>query len=188
MRMSESLYHIHNSQRMNRRSFVLATSSLAAAALWSAHAFGATKRLPTFSNYPFQLGVASGDPASDGVVLWTRLAPKPIEGGGMLPEPVEVSWLVCDDEAMTKVVQKGTTIATPDWAHSAHVEVTGLRPERWYWYQFKAGNETSPKGRTRTLPAENSTRNDSNSPSPPVNITKPATTRPTNTWRARAWI
>jgi alkaline phosphatase D len=157
MRMSEPLYHIHDSHRMNRRSFIVATSSLAAAALWSAHAFGATKRQPTFSNYPFQLGVASGDPASDGVVLWTRLAPKPVEGGGMLPEPVEVSWQVCDDEAMTKVVQKGTTIATPDWAHSVHVEVTGLRPDRWYWYQFKAGNETSPKGRTRTLPAANST-------------------------------
>jgi alkaline phosphatase D len=154
-RMAQPLYQIHDSRRMNRRSFVLATSSLAAAAMWSAHAFGATKRLPTFSDYPFQLGIASGDPASDGVVLWTRLAPKPIEGGGMLPEPVEVSWQICDDEAMTKVVQKGTTIATPDWAHSVHVEVTGLRPDRWYWYQFKAGNETSPKGRTRTLPAEN---------------------------------
>jgi len=154
--MSEPYYRIHDSHRMNRRSFIQATSSLAAAALWSSHAFGATKRLPVFSDYPFQLGVASGDPASDSVVLWTRLAPKPVEGGGMTPEPVEVSWQVCDDEAMTKVVKKGRTIATPDWAHSVHVEVGGLRPDRWYWYQFKAGNETSPKGRTRTLPRSNS--------------------------------
>lgn len=154
--MPEPLYHIFDSHRVNRRSFILATSSLAAAAIWSSRAFGAVTRLPGFSAYPFQLGVASGDPSSDGVVLWTRLAPKPVEGGGMKPEPVEVSWQVCDDEGMSKVVKRGKTVATPDWAHSVHVEVRGLRPDRWYWYQFKAGNETSPKGRTRTMPLASS--------------------------------
>jgi alkaline phosphatase D len=74
----------------------------------------------------------------------------------MKPDPVEVSWQVCDDEAMSKVVKRGKTVAAPEWAHSVHVEVSGLRPDRWYWYQFKAGNETSPKGRTRTLPLANS--------------------------------
>lgn len=156
MPVPEPLYRIFDSPRINRRSFILATSSLATAALWSSRAFGAVTRLPSFSDYPFKLGVASGDPSNDGVVLWTRLAPKPVEGGGMKPDPVEVSWQVCDDEAMTKVVKKGTTVATPDWAHAVHVEVSGLRPDRGYWYQFKAGNETSPKGRTRTLPAANS--------------------------------
>src|SRR5262245_2373764 len=156
MGINSPLYFIHDSPRMNRRSFLLATSSLAAAAMWSARAFGAVTKVPKFSDYPFQLGVASGDPASDGFVLWTRLAPKPVEGGGMEPEPVEVAWQVCEDEAMTKVVQKGVTAATPDWAHAVHVEVSGLRPDRWYWYQFKAGNEVSPKGRSRTMPLENS--------------------------------
>src|SRR5262245_52479421 len=154
--MSTPFYLIHDSPRMNRRSFVLATGSLAAAALWTGRSFGAVTKTPTFSDYPFQLGVASGDPASDGFVLWTRLAPKPLEGGGMNADPVEVSWQVCDDEAMSKVVQRGTSVATPEWAHSVHVEVAGLRPDRWYWYQFKAGNEVSPKGRTRTLPEKNS--------------------------------
>jgi alkaline phosphatase D len=154
--MKSPLYFLHDSPRMDRRSFLLATSSLAAAAIWSTRAFGAVTKLPTFADYPFQLGVASGDPSADGFVLWTRLAPKPIDGGGMKPEPIEVAWQVCEDEAMTKVVQKGTSIATSDWAHSVHVEVAGLKPERWYWYQFKAGNEVSPKGRTRTLPSENS--------------------------------
>lgn len=140
---------------MDRRSFIRATTSLAAAAMWSAHAFGAVTKLPTFSSYPFQLGVASGDPTSDGFVLWTRLAPEPLKGGGMKLEPVEVAWQVCEDEAMTKVVKNGTTTATPDWAHSVHVEVAGLKPERWYWYQFKAGTEVSPKGRTRTMPEVN---------------------------------
>src|SRR5262245_41091485 len=156
MGINSPLYFIHDSPRMNRRSFLLATSSLAAAAMWSARAFGAVTKVPKFSDYPFKLGVASGDPASDGFVLWTRLAPKPLEGGGMKPEPVEVGWQVCEDEAMTKVVRKGRTVATAAWAHSVHVEVSGLRPARWYWYQFKSGNEISPKGRVRTTPDQKS--------------------------------
>jgi len=58
----------------------------------------------------------------------------------MPDEPVEVTWQVAEDEQMAKVVGKGVTTATPDWAHSVHVEANGLRPDRWYWYQFKAGN------------------------------------------------
>lgn len=154
--MHYPLYKLFDSHRLNRRSFIAATSSLAAAALWSNQAFGAVRRFPTFSANPFSLGVASGDPSPDGFVLWTRLAPKPLEGGGMDPEPVEVSWQVADDEQMTKIVRKGRAVANPDWAHSVHVEVAGLDPERWYWYQFKVGNETSPKGRTRTAPKVNS--------------------------------
>lgn len=141
---------------LNRRSFLIGSTSLAAAALWSACATRRIVQLPKFPDYPFQLGVASGDPTSDGVVLWTRLAPKPLEGGGMIPDPVQVSWQVAEDESMSRVVRAGRTVAAPEWAHSVHVEVDGLRPERWYWYQFKAGNELSPKGRTRTLPSPGS--------------------------------
>src|SRR5688572_3153150 len=105
-------------QPTSRRSFLTTTTSLAATALWSSRALGALKRNVKLADHPFQLGVASGDPTSDGVVLWTRLALKPLEGGGMKGDPVEVSWQVADDEAMTKVVRQGTTAATPDWAHS----------------------------------------------------------------------
>jgi alkaline phosphatase D len=49
-------------------------------------------------------------------------------------------------------VQSGTATARADWSHAVHVEVAGLRPDRWYWYQFKVGAEVSPKGRTRTAP------------------------------------
>jgi alkaline phosphatase D len=150
-------YSLHDTYRANRRAFLKATASLATAALWSTHAFGAVKRLPKFSADPFQLGVASGDPSDDGFVIWTRLCPKHLEGGGMDPDPVEVSWQIADDENFTKIVRKGKTIANPDWAHSVHVEVSGLRPNRWYWYQFKAGNETSPKGRARTFPHAHAT-------------------------------
>ena len=63
-----------------------------------------------------------------GVVLWTRLAPEPLEpGGGMPPENVEVRWEIAGDEAMKKVVRRGTAVATPQLGHSVHVEVEGLR-------------------------------------------------------------
>ena len=104
------------------------------------------------SGYPFTLGVASGDPWPDGFVIWTRLAPRPTEGGGMPPQNIVVNWQVADDEAMTRVVAKGTAVASPELAHSVHVEIQGLEPGRWYWYQFQAAGEVSPKGRTRTSP------------------------------------
>jgi len=71
----------------------------------------------------------------------------------MPAEVVPVEWEVATDEHMGRIVQRGTTAATPAWAHSVHVEVNGLEPGRWYWYRFRAGGEASPIGRTRTAPA-----------------------------------
>jgi alkaline phosphatase D len=103
---------------------------------------------------PFSLGVASGDPTDSGVVLWTRLAPKPLDpDGGLPPEAVEVAWELATDDGMREVVRRGRAVATPQLAHSVHVEVDGLKPDRWYWYRFRAGDATSPVGRTRTAPA-----------------------------------
>lgn len=109
----------------------------------------------SFQDYPFQLGIASGDPTDDGFVIWTRLAPEPLQGGGMPPINVVVDWMVSKDEKMSKIVAKGQEIATPELAHSVHVEVEGLEPDRWYFYQFKASGEVSPIGRTRTAPHKN---------------------------------
>jgi alkaline phosphatase D len=145
-------FPFNDSGRLNRRAFVAASASLASAALWSSRAQGVLRQSIAFSAYPFSLGVASGDPTPDGVVLWTRLAPKPLAGGGMPDDAIEVAWQVAEDEQFNKVARQGTTAATPEWAHSVHVEVDGLQPGRWYWYQFKAGGEVSPKGRTRTMP------------------------------------
>ncbi|MGV0027835.1 alkaline phosphatase D family protein [Phormidesmis priestleyi] len=114
---------------------------------------------PRFSGYPFTLGVASGDPLPDGVLLWTRLAPDPLNGGGMSENAVSVRWQLALDEGMRQVVKSGTKIATADFAHSVHVDVRGLEPGRTYWYQFKVGNEISPIGRTRTAPARDQTLN-----------------------------
>lgn len=107
----------------------------------------------TFGTYPFQLGVASGDPYENGVVLWTRLAPAPIDGGGMDPIPYEVRWEVAADEAFASIVQTGKAVADPNLAHSVHVDVTGLDSGREYFYRFMAGDEVSQVGRAVTAPA-----------------------------------
>ena len=151
--MRELLYPVPDPRHFSRRSFLVATTSLAAAAVWSSRALGVVKTKVKVPDQQFTLGVASGDPAPDGFVIWTRLAPKPLEGGGMPAENVEVAWEVAEDEPMTKVVRSGKTVATPDWAHSVHVEVDGLKPDRWYFYRFHASGEDSIKGRARTMPA-----------------------------------
>ncbi|WP_339731205.1 alkaline phosphatase D family protein [uncultured Gimesia sp.] len=110
-------------------------------------------RSPVFKSDPFTLGVASGDPDSSSVILWTRLAPEPLNpNGGMGPQAVEVRWEVADDEGFQKPVASGTVQATPQLGHTVHVEVPGLQPDRWYWYRFQAGDAVSPVGRTRTMP------------------------------------
>jgi alkaline phosphatase D len=101
----------------------------------------------------FSLGVASGEPVPDGIVIWTRLARDPLNGGGMPNEPLKVRWEVSADENMTRIVRSGVTLARPELAHAIHVPVQGLEPHRWYWYRFQALGETSTVGRTRTAAA-----------------------------------
>lgn len=106
---------------------------------------------------PFTLGVASGDPLPDSVVLWTRLAPSPLEyNGGMPTRNVPVRWELATDAGFRTIAQRGTETALADEAHTLHVEVKGLEPHREYWYRFRVGKEISPVGRTRTAPAAGS--------------------------------
>lgn len=105
-------------------------------------------------NEPFSLGVASGYPRADGMVLWTRLAPDPrAPGGGMPHLTVPVHWEVARDQGFRQIAAAGTAYATPQWAHSVHVEPGGLDPGREYWYRFRVGDAVSPIGRTCTAPA-----------------------------------
>lgn len=137
---------------MNRRLFL---ATIAALPTLAERASGALLR-PHFQESPFTLGVASGDPDDSSVVLWTRLAPRPLEPeGGMGTASVEVSWELAEDESFAKILKSGKAVAGRLLGHSVHVEVEGLAPDRWYWYRFHAGNATSPVGRTRTLPAPN---------------------------------
>ena len=102
---------------------------------------------------PFTLGVASGYPSADGMVLWTRLAPRPEHAdGGLTDRPIAVDWVVAEDEGLRRVVARGRESAQAADAHSLHVEVRGLRPARDYWYRFHTASHQSVVGRTRTLP------------------------------------
>jgi alkaline phosphatase D len=107
---------------------------------------------PALLGDPFVLGVASGDPLADRVVLWTRLATD-AAGGGLPPADVTVVWEVAEDDAFTTLAASGIATAPAAHAHSVHADATGLRPDTWYWYRFRVGPHTSPVGRTRTLPA-----------------------------------
>lgn len=144
--------------RMQRRRLLIgagASTGLILAGRWPQRVLAQTR----FSSYPFTLGVASGDPTPDGVVLWTRLAPEPLSGGGMANADVTVNYTVATDEALQNVVQRGTTLAPADLGHSVHAEVEGLQPGRDYWYRFEAGGEESPVGHTKTAPAAGASLN-----------------------------
>ncbi|HEX2151636.1 MAG TPA: alkaline phosphatase D family protein, partial [Stellaceae bacterium] len=127
----------------------------------SAAAFVTSRARPLWAtprDDPFALGVASGYPSPNGVVLWTRLAPEPISPdperpGGMPPNMVPVDWEVAADPNMQQIVRRGTEEADPRFAHSVHVECRGLEPGREYWYRFIAGGDASPIGHLRTAPA-----------------------------------
>ncbi|HDS1577841.1 TPA: PhoD-like phosphatase N-terminal domain-containing protein, partial [Stenotrophomonas maltophilia] len=153
-------------ETINRRRF-LALAGLSAAGAWmgTAHALAAQgdatalnpRNLlakPRFASTPFTLGVASGDPSADGMVLWTRLATEPLVfGGGMPTRPMLVEWQLAADEGMRRVVRQGTAMAHPELGHAVHVELDGLAPGRPYWYRFSVGGHASAVGCTRTLPA-----------------------------------
>lgn len=137
---------------LSRRWFLAYASALAAIPLQARSSWARAN--PRFDSDPFTSGVSSGDPDSRGMVLWTRLAPEPLtDFGGMPNETIEVRWEIAADEGFQQIVDQGTVQATPQLGHSVHVEVTSLRPDRWYWYRFHAGDATSPVGRTRTMPA-----------------------------------
>jgi alkaline phosphatase D len=116
---------------VTRRQFLLRAAALAAfgkvAPIGAAHA-------QRFAEDPFKLGIASGYPHESGVTLWTRLAPRPLAGGGMPATAVEVQWEVGGDEGFRSIAARGKAIAAAQWAHSVHVDATGLQPGRPYWY------------------------------------------------------
>ena len=139
---------------LNRRLFMSFLASLSALPLIGCT--GAVK-LSKLQEDPFTLGVASGDPDHEGMVLWTKLAPKPLQldSGMPLDSSVEVNWEISSDENMKSIVQSGTVLASPHLGHSVHVETRGLKPDTWYWYRFRTGQFESMTGRTRTMPLEN---------------------------------
>jgi alkaline phosphatase D len=138
---------------MQRRDFLLDVTRLAAMCAVIPNDWRVVLR-PRWADDPFQLGVASGDPTSTAVMIWTRLAPRPLEpDGGMIGNRPAVTWEVADDEAFTRIVRNGRATAAPELSYSIHVDVDGLAPDRWYFYRFRSMDAASPVGRLRTAPA-----------------------------------
>jgi alkaline phosphatase D len=135
-------------RRFMRHTWDGVTASVALALLPGGELFAAS----SFGDNPFTLGVASGDPTPDGIVLWTRLAPDPVDPFRLGRRSIPVGWRVATDSGMRHVVARGTARAEAELAHSVHVEVGGLRPGRDYFYQFDVRQEESAVGHFRTLP------------------------------------
>ncbi len=108
---------------------------------------------PSFIADPFSLGVASGDPTPSSVVLWTRLAPDPLDAHGAGGDPIPVRYEVATDDRFRSVVRSGAVVAYPENAHAVHAEVSGLPTGRPLYYRFMAGDAVSPVGRAKTAPA-----------------------------------
>ena len=137
--------------KLDRRSLLKTAGSLAIFSGLAPHMTWAK----SLGAYPFTLGIASGDPWPGGFVLWTRLAPKPLEEhGGMPMAIVPVGYEIAEDENFRRIVATGTAEARPELSHSVHVEASGLQPGRRYWYRFSAGGEVSPVGTAKTAPAQ----------------------------------
>ncbi|KPJ76147.1 MAG: hypothetical protein AMS19_13345 [Gemmatimonas sp. SG8_23] len=136
----------------DRRTFLVDLSRCALACALSPAPWRVT-RSPRLADDPFTLGVASGDPRSDGCVIWTRLAPRPFEPyGGMEGQRTALDWEVAHDEGFSRVVDRGRVTCVPELGFSAHVDVRGLEPDRWYFYRFTLPGASSPIGRLRTTP------------------------------------
>ncbi|MFM9882977.1 MAG: alkaline phosphatase D family protein [Burkholderiales bacterium] len=139
---------------LTRRRFIQSAGALGAIAIVPAGVLDVLAAENAGS--PFSLGVASGDPTDESIVLWTRLAPDPLNGGGMKAEEAEVGWQIASDPLMRKVVRAGRTTAQARNGHAVWVEVDDLRADRWYYYQFSYRGAKSRVGRTRTFPSHES--------------------------------
>ena len=94
---------------------------------------------------PFYHGVASGDPTPNAVIIWTRVTPD-------APGSVSGTWRVALDTNFTSIVQSGTFTADSTADYCVKIDVTGLQPNTWYFYEFTALGRNSLTGRTKTAP------------------------------------
>jgi alkaline phosphatase D len=130
--------------RYSRREFAaaLAAMGLTPASFVLARESVAAPREPEV----FSHGVASGDPLSDRVILWTKLTPKSFD------KEASVQWTIASDPNCTRVIRNGTFTTGVQRDFTVKVDATGLNPATTYYYRFEALGAHSPIGRTRTLP------------------------------------
>lgn len=134
---------------IKRRCFLKGSASAAGALVVPASLWNIAKA--QVKEDPFALGVASGMPTENSVVLWTRLLAQDASQPFSLQD-VALRWELSENEDFTKVFKSGITFAESAWAHSVHAEVEALPADKWFYYRFILGEVTSPVGRTRTLP------------------------------------
>jgi len=137
---------------ISRRKLLAQASAAAVSSFLTPVVAASSNENVKFSDYPFKLGIASGDPVTDGFVLWTKLCTAPFEFGSLPPVSIPVKWQVASDEKFRKVERFGTTYAHFEHGHSVHVEVSGLPANRPFFYRFIAGGIVSETGQTLTLP------------------------------------
>ena len=95
----------------------------------------------------FAHGVASGEPLSDAVVIWTRVQ-----------DAVDVDWEVSLSQEFAHIKVFGSCRAEPENDLTINVDVTELDPFTVYYYRFRAGMHVSSAGKTKTLPASGQQR------------------------------
>jgi alkaline phosphatase D len=145
-------------RRRKPRSTALSRRDFLRRAVWGSAAVGTLPLLPGCgaSDDPagrgpgagaaeFRHGVASGDPLSDRVLLWTRIS-------GIAAGSVSVDYQVWSDPALTQPVAAGTASTDASRDYTVKVDVIGLQPGTSYYYRFNSGGVASPVGRTRTAP------------------------------------
>jgi len=143
---------------LDRRRFV--TGLGAASTLWACGGRSPQRTLAGAPPRPrFAHGVASGDPLSDRVILWTRITANVSDGAAVGPKtplwkeaPVPLTWTVARDPRMEQIVQRGDAKARPERDYTVKLDVQGLEPGTTYFYQFECEGAHSPIGRTKTLP------------------------------------
>lgn len=128
---------------MDRRQLLRGAMALAATRFLTGGTGSAIAR-PRLDSDPFALGVASGEPATDGFVLWTRIAG--VDGN------VAPTFEIAEDDGFRRIVRAGRVPAPRARGGAVHLEVGGLRPGRPYFYRFHLGAATSRTGRTATIP------------------------------------
>ncbi len=139
--------------QITRRKFLHAAGSLATVlsmSSLSSLAFSASRVLSRVAAYPFYLGVASGDPTADSVVLWTRLSKESLVGTGAEQEPIQLTYEISESPSFTSLLRSGNVVAPAELGHSAHAEIRGLQSGREYFYRWRVAGEVSPIGRTKT--------------------------------------
>jgi alkaline phosphatase D len=147
---------MHRHTRHLTRRVVLTTGAAAAALIAAPAIIGRAGGQPrAWAADPFSLGVASGSPAADGFVIWTRLAPEPLSPdprtpGGMSGGPVELAYDIAADPEMRNIVRTGAALADPAFGYSVHAEIAGLMAGRFYFYRFRSGAAASRIGRAMT--------------------------------------